>query len=153
MRFEIQPELVTQHKLKWSLSLCMTIPPFAVNTFPVGHAGIMDNKEKILAWSSCSWPGQTILTFYHTRIPWASWYLSSTTSTRTRPCWPTWTRVSTTPTSMLCCNTCLTLTEVTKLPWGDAQYTLPSNEYCKSIFPSLNIMKLDMWNKYPIHFY
>ena len=50
MRYEIQPELVTQHKLKWSLSLCMTIPPFAVNTFPVDHAGIMGNKEKILAW-------------------------------------------------------------------------------------------------------
>ena len=50
MRFEIQPELVTQNKLKWSLSLCMTIPPFAVNTFPVGQAGIMGNKEKILVF-------------------------------------------------------------------------------------------------------
>jgi len=48
MKFEIQPELVVQSKLKWTISLCLTIPPFAPNVFPVGQAGIMGNKEKIL---------------------------------------------------------------------------------------------------------
>ena len=32
----------------WSISLCLTIPPVAPNVFPVGQAGIIGNKEKIL---------------------------------------------------------------------------------------------------------
>ena len=48
MRFEVQPELVTQSKLKWAVSLCLTMPPVAPNVFPVGQAGIIGNKEKIL---------------------------------------------------------------------------------------------------------
>ena len=48
MRLELQPELVVQNKLKWSISLCLTIPPVAPNVFPVGQAGIIGNKEKIL---------------------------------------------------------------------------------------------------------
>ena len=48
MRFEVQPELVGQNNLKWSISLCLTIPPVAPNVFPVGQAGIIGNKEKIL---------------------------------------------------------------------------------------------------------
>ena len=48
MRYELQPELVMQNKLKWSISLCLTIPPFAPNVFPVGQAGIMGNTDKIL---------------------------------------------------------------------------------------------------------
>ena len=48
MRFEVQPELVLQNNLKWSISLCLTIPPVAPNVFPVGQAGIIGNKEKIL---------------------------------------------------------------------------------------------------------
>ena len=48
MRYELQPELVVQEKLKWTISLCLTIPPFAPNVFPVGQAGFMGNKEKIL---------------------------------------------------------------------------------------------------------
>ena len=48
MRYEVQPELVVQNKLKWSVSLCLTMPPVAPNVFPVGQAGIIGNKEKIL---------------------------------------------------------------------------------------------------------
>lgn len=48
MRFEVQPELVLKFNLKWSISLCLTIPPVAPNVFPVGQAGIIGNKEKIL---------------------------------------------------------------------------------------------------------
>ena len=48
MRFEVQPELVTQNKLKWAVSLCLTMPPVAPNVFPVGQAGIIGNREKIL---------------------------------------------------------------------------------------------------------
>ena len=48
MRLELQPELVVQNKLKWSISICLTIPPVAPNVFPVGQAGIIGNKEKIL---------------------------------------------------------------------------------------------------------
>ena len=48
MRYELHPELVAQNKLKWAISLCLTIPPFAPNVFPVGQAGIMGNADKIL---------------------------------------------------------------------------------------------------------
>jgi mediator of RNA polymerase II transcription subunit 14 len=48
MKFEVHPELVTQNNLKWSISLCLTIPPVAPNVFPVGQAGIICNKEKFL---------------------------------------------------------------------------------------------------------
>jgi len=48
MRFEVQPELVQQSNLKWNISLCLTFPPVAPNVFPVGQAGILGTKEKIL---------------------------------------------------------------------------------------------------------
>ena len=48
MRYEVQPELVSQSNLKWSVPLCLTMPPVAPNVFPVGQAGIIANKEKIL---------------------------------------------------------------------------------------------------------
>lgn len=48
MRFEVQPELVQQSNLKWNISLCLTFPPVAPQVFPVGQAGILGAKEKIL---------------------------------------------------------------------------------------------------------
>jgi len=48
MRYEVMPELVVQGNLKWSVSICLSIPPVAPNVFPVGQAGIIGNKEKIL---------------------------------------------------------------------------------------------------------
>jgi len=48
MKYEVQPELVVQNKLKWAVSLCLTIPPVAPNVFPVGQPGVHGNKEKIL---------------------------------------------------------------------------------------------------------
>jgi len=48
MRYEVMPELVVQGNLKWAVSLCLTIPSVAPNLFPVGQAGIIGNKDKIL---------------------------------------------------------------------------------------------------------
>jgi len=48
MRYEVMPELVVQGNLKWAVSICLSIPPVAPNVFPVGQAGIIGNKEKIL---------------------------------------------------------------------------------------------------------
>ena len=48
MRFEVHPEQIAQNNLKWSISLCLTIPPVAPNVFPVGQAGFISNKEKFL---------------------------------------------------------------------------------------------------------
>lgn len=48
MRYELSPELVVTNKLKWTVSLCLTIPPVAPTVFPVGQLGIMGNEQKIL---------------------------------------------------------------------------------------------------------
>ena len=68
MRFEVQPELVVQNNLKWSISLCLTIPPVAPNVFPVGQAGTIGNKEKILIFMHLTRanlsPGQVISPLY-----------------------------------------------------------------------------------------
>ena len=67
MKFEVHPELASQ--LKWNISLCLTIPPVAPNVFPVGQAGIICNKEKILIFMHLTrsnvLPGQVQCTYIY----------------------------------------------------------------------------------------
>ena len=46
MRYELQPETVTN--LKWTPKLCLTMPPAAPPLIPLGQPGLLTLKEKML---------------------------------------------------------------------------------------------------------
>ena len=42
------PETVAQNNLKWSIRICLTVPPAAPNLIPIGQPGLLRIREKML---------------------------------------------------------------------------------------------------------
>jgi hypothetical protein len=47
IRYEMLPEAVIRENLKWSIRLCLTVPP-AAPLMPLGQPGLLRIKEKML---------------------------------------------------------------------------------------------------------
>lgn len=52
MRLELMPGLVNAQQLKWSVQWALRVPPSAAPLVPVGMAGVMVCRNKILFFVS-----------------------------------------------------------------------------------------------------
>lgn len=48
IRYDMMPETVAQNNLKWSIRICLTVPPAAPNLIPIGQPGLLRIREKML---------------------------------------------------------------------------------------------------------
>ncbi len=52
IRLQLNPAIIEQHNWKWSVQLCLTVPPSAMPIIPQGMSAIVTSQSKILLYVS-----------------------------------------------------------------------------------------------------